>query len=509
MTGQHAHTTCRSRAQCLPPISRRTALKILGGGGLAAAVLPLRRVGAQGAEPAGPNVLFVMSDQQQNRTWQMNNRLIQTPRLMGLAAQGTVVQNAVSQTPVCTPYRAMLMSGQYPRTTGVTKNDIKLTANGNRFSEVMQALGYHNGYIGKWHLSAARVRGSQIVLPADRHAFNDTWKGHEALHNYRTGTAWYNETNAAVALTEYRNFQEADAVTAFLDDHVVNHADKPFFAVWSMGPPHNPYNQYDASQPPPGYAEYLALLADPANRPPNYSGTVSLASIAGYYAMCTGIDTALGQVLDRLDALGLAENTIVVYTSDHGDMLGAFNQETKQKPWEESINVPFIVRYPGVVPAGRVTDMLLGCVDLMPTLLGLMGRADAIPAGIEGLDLSAALLGRPGAYEREHLWIGVTELSGTGAAQPPAKFTGVKTKRHTYASFANGVVKAGYGVNGGYVLYDNVDDPWQLDNRVDKIGSKSLQASLYDRLVALNTQVHETFTLPPRPATAGTYMKWQ
>jgi len=398
----------------------------------------------------------------------------------------------------------------------VLKNDIELTANGSRLSEVTTALGYRNAYVGKWHLSGARsdsTRPDQIVSAAYRHGFGGTWKGHEALHNYRSGTAWYDEIDTAVSLSEYRNFQEADQVKAFLDDHVANHASDPFFAVWSLGPPHNPYDQYDASQPSPDFAYYRALLDDPANRPPNYdsNGPVSLDSIAGYYAMCTGIDTALGEVLDKLDQLNLADNTIVVYTSDHGDMLGAYGLQLKQKPWEESINVPFIIRYPGEVPAGVVSDMLLGSVDHMPTLLGLMGQSAAIPAGIEGLDLSAKLCGQAGAAEREALWIGATDLAGSTAARPAAPYTGVRTKTHTYASFANGTAIGGYGANGGYILHDNINDPWQLRNLVDQAAARNVQAELYDRLVALNTEAHETsFTLPARPTVsvpAGSYLK--
>jgi arylsulfatase A-like enzyme len=496
-------------------LTRREALRILGVGAAAGVAAP-RILRAQGGDPPAtpPNVLFVFSDQQQNRTWQKNNPLIQTPRMMQLASQGTVVQNMIAQTPVCTPFRGMLMSGQYPRTTGVLKNDDKLTANGKRLSEVTATLGYRNAYVGKWHLSAARVEGrGEVVSAAYRHGFGGTWKGHEARHNYRTGTAWNDENDIAVALTEYRDFQEADQVKAFLDDHATNHASDPFFAVWSLGPPHNPYDQYNANQPSPDFAYYRALLNDPANRPPNYlnGGPVSLDSVAGYYAMCSGIDTALGEVLDKLDTLGLSDNTIVVYTSDHGDMLGAFGLQLKQKPWEESINVPFIVRYPGAIPAGVTSDMLLGSVDLMPTLLGLMGQPAAIPAGIEGLDLSARLRGQAGAAEREHLWIGATDLAGSAAALPAAPYTGVRTKTHTYASFANGTVKAGYGANGGYILHDNINDPWQMRNLVDQQESRNLQAELHDRLVALNTEVHETsFTLPARPTVSvpgGSYLK--
>jgi arylsulfatase A-like enzyme len=490
-----------------PPRSRRDALGLLAAGAAGGLLMPQRSRGEVPAPRRPPNVLFVFSDQQKNRAWQMNNPLISTPRLMQLAAQGTVVQNAVSQTPICSPFRAMLMSGQYPRTSGVIVNDQRLAANGDRLSEVTSRLGYRNGYIGKWHISAASGNSVSASL---RHGFTETWKAYEAMHNYSSGTAWYDEANRAVSLTRYRNYQEADEVVNFLDDHAANHADDPFFLVWSLGPPHNPYSDYHKTQPSPNFSHYRSLLNDPVNRPPNYAGGESLDSVAGYYTMCSGIDMALGQVLNRLDALGIADDTIVVYTSDHGDMLGSYGLKLKQKPWEESINIPFVIRYPGVVPAGRVSDLLLGSIDLMPTLLGLMGRASAIPSSVQGMDLSAALCGVPGAPERDALWIGVPVVSSASSlpARPAAAFTGVRTKRHTYASFKAGTVVAGYGSKGGYILHDNVNDPWQMENLVDKPGSEALQANLHDRLTALNLEVGESsFILPARPVSRGLYIK--
>lgn len=247
------------QANDLPPtpLTRREALKMLGVGGAAAAVGPVTVPADEPDPPAtSPNVLFVFTDQQQNRCWEMNHPLIKTPRMRQFAAEGTVVQNMISSTPVCTPFRGMLMSGQYPRTTGILKNDQRLISNGSRLAEVTAQLGYRNGYVGKWHLSGARAdpgRPNQIVQRQFRNGFDGTWKGHEALHNYRSGTAWYDEADQRVALDEYRDFQEADEIKDFLDDHVANHVANhpadPFFAVWSMDPPHNPYEQYWAGQP--------------------------------------------------------------------------------------------------------------------------------------------------------------------------------------------------------------------------------------------------------------------
>ena len=143
-------------------MDRREMLRLMGIGVAATATGMLRPNFVLGGLedtglPAGkPNILYVFSDQQRNRAWELNNPFVKTPALKQFAAEGMVFQNCISNSPVCTPQRAMLFSGQYPRINTVWKNDLPLQLTGNLFTDVTRSHGYRNAYFGKWHLSAGR-----------------------------------------------------------------------------------------------------------------------------------------------------------------------------------------------------------------------------------------------------------------------------------------------------------------------------------------------------------------
>ena len=182
------------------------------------------------------------------------------------------------------------------------------------------------------------------------------------------------------------------------------------------------------------------------------------------YAHLSAIDEAFGGLLDKLDALGLADNTIVVWSSDHGNMLGSHAATNKRCVWDESIKIPFIVRWPEGVPGGmRKLDTLLSVWDIGPTLLGLCGLKP--DPRMDGLDLSHVLRGESGP-EPESAFI--MHILGPAGQEPAAKgisylvdFRGVRTKRYTFAlQKVNGHVQP-------YVLYDNQADPFQKKNLID------------------------------------------
>jgi arylsulfatase A-like enzyme len=182
------------------------------------------------------------------------------------------------------------------------------------------------------------------------------------------------------------------------------------------------------------------------------------AAIAGYYAHITAIDRDMGRLMAALDRLNLAENTIVVFSSDHGDMLWSHGQTKKQRPWEESIRIPLIVRWPRRLPAGEVTGTLIGVSDHTPTLLGLAGIA--VPDEMNGLDLSAVLLGRS---EDEPSSVMIDAYVSFDQARDYQPWRGVRTKRHTYVRW----------LRGGALLYDNQADPYQLRNLAVEAGHEA------------------------------------
>ncbi len=202
---------------------------------------------------------------------------------------------------------------------------------------------------------------------------------------------------------------------------------------------------------------------------PAESADTARRELAGYRAHITALDELLGRLLDRLDELGLAGDTLVVFTSDHGDMLHSQGRTRKQQPWEESISVPLVFRGPGV-PRGRVADGLIGVVDLLPTVLGLGGLA--IPDSVQGRDLSGLVRGQgPG---RDAVVIMDICTGDEGFRQGVREWRGLRTARHTYAR----------NIDRPWVLYDNEADPFQLRNLAADPAHAELREELDRRLAA-------------------------
>jgi arylsulfatase A-like enzyme len=189
-------------------------------------------------------------------------------------------------------------------------------------------------------------------------------------------------------------------------------------------------------------------------------------ALADYYAAITALDHNVGRLMAALDEMDLAQNTIVVFTSDHGDMLWSQGHVKKERPWEESILVPFIVRCPGLVPEGKSHDVLLSTVDVMPSLLGLMGVP--IPEDVEGKNLSAAMRGET-CHGPESAFLTIPVPVDQAVAADIGEWRGVRTKRYTHARWQDG---------SGWVLYDNQVDPYQLNNLIDDPKSAGLREDL-------------------------------
>jgi arylsulfatase A-like enzyme len=208
-------------------------------------------------------------------------------------------------------------------------------------------------------------------------------------------------------------------------------------------------------------------------------------AMQGYYGAITGIDEQFARLLKALDETGQAEDTIVVFTSDHGDMLGSQGRMMKSVPFEESCRVPFLVRYPHVVKSGGKSDILFASVDIYPTLCGLAGIA--VPAHCVGRDLSAVMRGEPVANPPKHVFL-MNQQLGAKAAQAEdnrnadayvevrhvnqPNYRGIRTDTHTYAVMGN----------GRWLLYDNRADPYQLKNLVNDPAQRPLMES-FDRLI--------------------------
>jgi arylsulfatase A-like enzyme len=339
----------------------------------------------------------------------------------------------------------MLLSGRWPFQTGVVDNSMRLRDEGSSLGEAFRSSGYHTGYIGKWHLSPE----PEFIAPSSgRHGFDD-WQAWFATRTHLRQITYDAETGEEIAREGYSCVSMTDAALDFIDT-----ARQPWMLVLSWVPPHPPFEQAPVDKM--RLYDKKTLQFRP-NVPPRLRSRRELAEyLCGYYGHISALDAQLGRLLDKLDRTGHAANTIVVYTSDHGTMLGSHGVGGKRLPFDEACRVPFLVRYPGVVDAGRETKRILTAIDLFPSICGLAGVP--IPSSCEGTDLSAAMrTGNDASSESAflmHIQKKNAEADGPGRLAP--LFRGVRTERFTYAVAAD----------GRWCLYDDYDDPYQTHNLI-------------------------------------------
>jgi len=350
-----------------------------------------------------PNVLVVLTDQwRASALGHRGNPDVRTPTLAEFADEGTAVEHACTPKPMCTPARASLLTGTLPHQHRVLYNQLRLPAECTTIAESLRDSGYRTGYIGKWHLDGE----NSLYVPPERRQGFSYWKGFNTTsHDYWGGQPHFDADGNVEWEEGYQPAIQADITREFLAGHGAD--DEPFFLTLSWGPPHPPSGGWDQTDPPEEYA----AMYDPDElelRPnvpesgihrrahlPGIDREQVRADLADYYAYITSLDDLLADILAELDERGLAEETIVVFTSDHGEMVGSHGRHNKGDPYAESINVPLLVRYPGEVPAGRRSEAVASLVDLMPTLLSFCG-VDT-PAAVQGRDLSGHLRDDPDA----------------------------------------------------------------------------------------------------------------
>ena len=416
-----------------------------------------------------PNVVYVFADQWRAQdTGFAGNRQVRTPHLDGLAAQSINFTHAVAGIPVCCPARASLLTGQHALTHGVFLNDVHLADDAVSMAKLFRAAGYDTAYVGKWHVDG---RGRSNYIPPESRQGFDYWKALECTHDYNNSRYYAGDSDDPLTWEGYDAIEQTKDVQAYLrarnQQAGDRDSDSPFLLVLSWGPPHAPYETAPA--------EYQALYSpeDIELRPnvtPEMAGEAR-EWIAGYYAHCTALDDCLGELLQTLEEEGLAENTIFVFTSDHGDMLGSQGEVKKQRPWEESIRVPFLLRWPRRFGLqGREIEALLDTPDILPTLLSLCEIP--IPKTVEGKDFTDTFQGGQDPSGGAALIYCPHPFGQFLRPDGGREYRGLRTRTHTYAR----------DLNGPWLLYDNEADPFQLENLVDRHEVASLQAELESQL---------------------------
>jgi len=484
-------------------MDRRTFLKMAAAGTAAMAIPGCQRprVGNK------PNVLFVFIDQLRADVCGVyGGRNIQTPHIDRLASQGATFANSISSCPLCTPYRGMVQTGRYPTHSGIVMNFVEANPiqNPHCLGHVFAASGYDTGFIGKWHLSSGwrREEGLYEPNPAAVEAYRgknpetehvapgpgrlgyEHWQAfnfHTAFNDYY----FYEDQPKKVFSGRYETDTEIDQVIAYMERHW--NSARPFLLCVAPHPPHPPFAP---EYIPEGYLEKVPEILHwspnvPADNPRK------LIEMRYYLAMAKNVDDNLGRLMRYLDDSGLAEETIVIFTSDHGEMHGSHGRLNKMVPYAEAMNIPFIIRWPNRIEAGSRIEALQTPMDHLPTLCGLTGTR--IPREVDGTDLSRVILGKEGDSRPEVLIGSYTshwDFFQTGTRWP--EWRGVRTKRYTFCKWLTGEEE----------LYDNMEDPYQVKNLAVSRKEPVVLNRLRGRLKELLAKAHDDFL----PGTS--YAEW-
>ncbi|MCB1120441.1 MAG: sulfatase-like hydrolase/transferase [Verrucomicrobiae bacterium] len=295
-----------------------------------------------------PNLLFILTDQhRRDGVGAYEMAPVKTPNLDRLAAEGIRFNRAYTAQPVCAPNRAAIMSGLYPHNHGVLENTWDMNSDIPILPDLFRRHGYRTGYFGKWHLGDP-ARDAWDVMPI--YPGDGRGKGH------------YFEENG-------KQVYQTDIISRDAINFMKAASGKPFCLFASFYPPHPPYSVPE---------KYEALYADIF---PNDEHRRK------YYAMCSAVDEAAGKLLNALDELDIAKNTLVVFTTEHGHQFEhRWNDHDKRLCYDIAARVPLLMRFPGVIPDGQVSDALFSAVDLYPTMATLLGLS--YEKRLDGVNLS-------------------------------------------------------------------------------------------------------------------------
>jgi len=418
-----------------------------------------------------PNIVFVLTDQWRGQAFgYAGDPNVRTPNIDLLAGRSVNLVNAVSVCPVCTPHRASLLTGRYPTTTGMFLNDLYLPSEELCMAEILGQAGYDTGYIGKWHLDG---HGRDSYIPPERRQGFDYWKVLECTHNYNESLYYAGDDPTKRKWNGYDAYPQTADARAYIHDHAGG--DKPFLLFVAYGGPHFPHDnapeQLKALYPPDRIALRPNVPEGMADR--------ARAELQGYYAHCTAIDRCVGELCEAVAEAGVADDTIFVFTSDHGDMFGSQGKRPRRKqlPWDESVRVPFLLRFPAVGGDGRTVQTPITTPDILPSLLSLAGVP--VPDTVEGEDLSGLFRDGDGPADRAALFMCVAPF---GAGDFKA-YRGLRSSRYSYVRDSN----------SPWLLYDNQQDPHQINNLIGRPDHADLQAKLEAELQSQLKRIGDGF----------------
>ena len=465
-----------NRRQFIGKTAALVGLTALGAGGPLCAGKTIAKAKSPGSRKR-PNVLIMLADQHGARySGFMGDPNIRTPNMDAMARQGVSFPHNTSNHPVCGPMRACCQSGRYAWQTGVLSNHRPLSHDEICFAEVFRDAGYATGYSGKWHINGRvpEKLGGFIPPGPARQGYADEYLGYETGHEYFD--VWHYDKKGNWVSVEGYDWEptwQTDRALDFVRRQEAN--DRPWMYFVSYGPPHLPLetpqewlDRYDPREVD------LTLNPRQARESAGYEDELRKA-MQVYYAQVASVDHEIGRIRDGLERLGVADDTIVIYTTDHGDLLGNTGilknrNETdpdepaswfrgKSSPLAPSSLTPLLVTGPGIRPGTH--DHPSSSVDLAPTFLDLAGLE--VPDPMMGQSVAPFSRGKPGPSDRP-----VAMGLGNGWR---AIFDG----RYLYQP--------------GVLLYDRQNDPWELENLIGQ--DPALERRLRDNFRATLTDAEE------------------
>ena len=480
-----------------------------------------------------PNILYIMSDDHAaHAIGAYGGRLAKlnpTPNLDKLASEGVRLRNCFCVNSICTPSRATIMTGQHSHKNGITTLKGEIPAERQTLAIEMKKAGYTTAMVGKWHLKAEPAAFDfYTVLPGQGSYFNPIFRvrGKEPWPNNTIGTAKYDSVHSSDAIT--------DISLRWLKQWQKKKNRKPFFLMHHFKAPHDNfenaerydwlYEDVDIPEPeanslwergkhgPVGYPQYGTSIGKRNTRrnmghhmfvneelgTKEYKREAYQRYLKKFLRCVKGVDDNVGRLITHLKQTGELENTIIIYSSDQGFMLGEHDYIDKRWMYEESQRMPFIIRHPQSLPSGKVVDDIINNVDYAPTLLNLAGVSpNQMPKQFQGRSFLPNLKGNTPAdwktatYYR--YWMHMAHHDN------PAHF-GIRTKTHKLIFFYGRRLEPSWywqpdkavDTKPHWELYDLRNDPHEMNNLYGQSGVAKTTAKLKQQLFALRNSIGDT-----------------
>lgn len=442
------------------------------------------------------NLIYVFADQWRYQAMGcVHEDQAVTPNMDGFAGESLFFENAYSTFPLCTPHRGSLMTGKYPFSIGLWTNckigleeKVMLKPQETCIGNVLKEAGYETAYIGKWHLDASEKNftdhpesGAEnwdaYTPPGERRQGFDYWLSYGADDNHLSPHYWA-DSPKQIRPGKWSAEYETDKALEYMEEH--RKKDAPFALFLSYNPPHLPYELV----PKQYYEKFKDLSVTWRPNVPKEKRTPKMEVIARqYFAAVYGIDEQFGRILAYLREKKMEENTLVVLSADHGEMLGSHGLMSKNIWYEESIHIPLLIRQKNRIQPGK-SKVIVASPDHMPTVLDLLDLP--VPDTCQGISHKKAVLGREERAPK-HMFLcsypgdpkSVSAFARQGMTHKAYGWRGIKTPEYTY------VITNGYMPEEKQTeyLYDDRSDPWQLHPRVIERECKDTLIAEFRRLL--------------------------